>query len=379
MKSRILVTARDAAAALHLIEVVRAASSRPDLIISTVTQSPATRYFRDAGISVEALDLPPALRHDGPEGAALMAAAREILERICPDAVLCGLSTPFDGGIDEAMLAAFAGPSFVLQDFWGEANGFFGRKADVYLALDEEAVRLSHERHNISATAVGSPRHSAYAQLDVSALRDRVRRELKVTPDTTVFGFFGQALHGLDGYRRTLLAWANAIRRYSGQVLTVYRPHPREKRTEIDHTIAILRDEGLECAIFADTDVEHALLVCDVVCSAFSNCSYDAAYLNRFSERPLITPASLFFDPEIVEYFRRMVRLAEFPYLKAGLVVPIRDAADLPELLVFAASAEGKARCWQAAQKLPNPADAPARVLDVVLAACRETVRSISL
>jgi hypothetical protein len=364
---RVLITARDAAAALHLIEVVRAAAGHRDLALTIVTQSPATRYFQSAGFEVEALDLPLARERDAAEGRALVSAAREIVARLRPDILLCGLSTPFDGGIDEAVLAVYSGPSLVLQDFWGEANGFFGRKGDLYLALDDEAVRLSRERHNVAARVVGSPRHAAYARLDIRALRAAVRKDLSADSEVTVFGFFGQALHGLEGYRRTLIAWAEAVKRHPTPSMTIYRPHPREKPAEVDRTIALLRDAGLDSTVFAETDVEHALLACDVVCSAFSNCSYDAAYLNHFSDGPLITPVSLFFDAEIVGYFRNMVRLAEFPYLKAGLVIPIRTAADLPRQLAFAAMPEGKRRCWEGARRLPNPAEAPQRVLDAIL------------
>ena len=367
MSVRVLITARDAAAALHLIEVVRAAAGRRELALTIVTQSPASRYFQEAGIEVQALDLPLARERDGTEGKALLAAARDIVARIRPDVVLCGLSTPFDGGIDEAVLATHTGPSLVLQDFWGEANGFFGRRADLYLALDDEAVRLSRERHGVAAIIVGSPRHSAYARLDIPAVRANVRKNLSVAPDATVFGFFGQALHALEGYRRTLIAWAEAVKRVPTPSLTIYRPHPRESRAEVDRTVALLREAGLDSAIFAETDVEHALLACDVVCSAFSNISYDVAYLNRFSETPLIAPVSLFFDADIVQYFRNMVRLAEFPYLKAGLVIPIRKAADLPAQLAFAATPEGKRRCWEGARRLPNPAEAPRRVLDAIV------------
>ena len=39
---------------------------------------------------------------------------------------------------------------------------------------------------------------------------------------------------------------------------------------------------GVDCICARGWSVEEALLFCDVACSAFSNCTYDAAYLNRF-------------------------------------------------------------------------------------------------
>ena len=176
MTIRILMTARDVAAALHLVEIYREAKNSVEFDIELVTQMPATDYFRRAGCVGESLDVGLASNREEPEAGMLMDAASRAIDRIRPDAVLCGLSTPRDGGIDEAVLATFEGPSFVFQDFWGEANGFFGKKADMYLALDEEGVRLTRQRHEIEAIEVGSPRHSAYVDLDIHDLRERMRK-----------------------------------------------------------------------------------------------------------------------------------------------------------------------------------------------------------
>ncbi len=364
---RLLITARDAAAALHLIEVAKVAQSRNDLMVLIVAQMPADRYFRKAGLATTLVTLPAAPRVDSPEAEALMAKARSILADFRPDSVLCGLSTPFDGGIDEAVLAHFKGPSYVMQDFWGEANTIFGRTADLYLALDDEGVRLSRERHGVAAEAVGSPRHSAYRAMDIPRERAAARGRLGVGDTTTVIGFFGQALHHLAGYRRTLRAWAEASRHHPGPCLPVYRPHPRESEQDREWTKETLKELGLDIRLCQERDVEHALLGCDVVCSAFSNCTYDVAYLNYFSEQPLITPVSLFFDEEIVSYFRRIVRLSEFPYLKAGLVEAVRSPGELASCLLAAGDIEFKRKYWTAARGLQNPTLAPQHVLERVL------------
>jgi hypothetical protein len=62
-----------------------------------------------------------------------------------------------------------------------------------------------------------------------------------------------------------------------------------------------------------------------------------------------------------------MVRLAEFPYLKAGLVMAVRHEADLADTLARAATAQEKTLSWQRARKLPDPAAAPMRVLEAIL------------
>jgi hypothetical protein len=367
---RLLVTARDAAAALHLIEIVRAASEMPDFDLCIVTQSPATRYFEQANLSTRHVNVGPVRSKDGPEAAGLLRIAKEIIDELQPNAVLCGLSTPFDGGIDEAVLASYTGPSFVMQDFWGEANGFFGKRADLYFALDNEAVRLSRLQHQVEAVVVGSPRHSAYARLDVSGARIDIRRRLSLQSNASVCSFFGQALHSLEGYRRMLRAWAVAVLHQPYTTIAAYRPHPRESESDAAWTMNLFREIGLELVLLNNMDVESALLASDVVCSAFSNCTYDAAYLNYFSDVPLNTPMSLFFEKDVIDYFRRMVRLDEFPYLKDGLVMTVRNGDELSHQMALAASPAEKHRYWEASKKLAAPTEAPARVLDAIRNRC---------
>ncbi|QDZ11618.1 hypothetical protein [Devosia ginsengisoli] len=367
MSFRLLMSARDAAAALHLVEIARVARLRKSLEIRIHSQLPARGYFEAAGIETELVDLPSAHSPDDAAAAALRGAARNAIDQFKPDAVLCGLSTPFDSGFDEAVVAEFDGPSFVFQDFWGEANLALGKRADIYLALDEEGVRLSKERHSLPAVAVGSPRHATYAGLDIAAMRRQERARLGIPADARVIGLFGQGLHHLEGYRRTLDVWIKAVANLDDGFLALYRPHPRESARDRTWTTDFLRHFGVECIIAGDETVEASLVACDVVCSAFSNCSYDAAYLNYFSANPLLTPVSLFFDEEIVGYFKRMVKLAEFPYLKAGLVKPVYDAAELPRALAAAAGEEDRTWYWRKAQSLANPVNASNRILDIVM------------
>jgi len=364
----ILITARDPAAALHLIEVARAARERPGIALAAATQEPATTYFRAAGMDSRPVALPAAKRADSVAGRALLDAARTLIAETRPDATLSGLSTPFDGGIDEAVTAVFEGPRFVMQDFWGEANLTLGRPADLYFTLDDEGARMSAQRHGVAAMPVGSPRHSAYAAMNVNAIRAAERARLGIDARTTIAGFFGQALHGLEGYRRTLEVWTEAVLAQRRPTVAFYRPHPRETEAEAQWTFELMQASGADALLSDARDVEHALLACDVVCSAFSNCTYDAAYLNHFSREPLITPMALLFDEEIVDYFRRMVRLREFPYLKAGLAKAVRDPDALAAALEQAAGPEDKALYWNRASALANPAETPARILDAILA-----------
>jgi hypothetical protein len=130
---------------------------------------------------------------------------------------------------------------------------------------------------------------------------------------------------------------------------------------------AMFRAAGVDVLSLEHSSVEDALLASDVVCSAFSNCAYDAAYLNFFADRPLLVPVCLFFEPGVVDYFRRLVRLKEWPYLKSGLVLPVCERSELGDALRKASTPRAKQTYWEAArQNLVSPCGAPRRVLDAI-------------
>ena len=366
MTVRLLVTARDAGATFNLIEIVKAARQDARFSVAVIAQHPAFDYLLQAGVEVTPIDLPAARSPGDEAGRALLARARALLEDRRPDAVLAGLSTPLDGGIDEAVLAAAEVPTFVMQDFWGEVNAFFGKAAGCYLGLDDEAVRLTRRRHGVEGVAIGSPRHAAYAALDPVRLRDRSRAELQIPPSAVVHGIFGQGLHHIEGYRRTVRGWAEVVRAMAGAVLALYRPHPREKPADVADTLDIFRAAGLECRLSRQSRVEEALVACDVVASAFSLCNYDSVYLNRFASAPLITPVSLMFDPEVRAYCRENVHLDEFPYLREGLALAVWKAEDLAPVLTAAAAHATQVRVWEAARTMPDPRGAAGQALETI-------------
>ncbi|MGE0456266.1 MAG: hypothetical protein AB7O37_20905 [Vicinamibacteria bacterium] len=366
MTLRLLVTTRDVGATLSLIEIVKAARLDATFSTSVVAQRPAFDYLRAAGLDATLVNLPPARTRDDDDAAALLGCARGTLEDTHPDAVLAGLSTPLDGGIDEAVIALAGVSTFVMQDFWGEANAFFGKAADFYLGLDEEAVRLTRKRHGVEGIAIGSPRHAAYAELNPSELRGHTRGALAITEPAIVYGLFGQGLHHLEGYRRTVRDWALAVRALPGPTVAIYRAHPRESPADAEATLQLIRSTGLECRLTQTRTVEESLVACDVVCSAFSLCNYDSVYLNRYATEPLITPVSLMFDPEVRAYCRDNVHLDEFPYLHDGLALAAWRAEDLGVVLGTAGLVATRREAWAAARRMPDPRGAAARALDAI-------------
>lgn len=371
MPTRLLITARDVAAALHLVQVARAARQDPRFSITIAAQDPAARHFAAAGFEFEQVPAAAAKVPGDASAGVIRAAARSLLERVRPDAVLVGLSTPFDAGLDEAVLAETTVPSSLLQDFWGEQNLIFGQGADQILGIDQQAAQRNAERYHVPTVVVGSPRHAAYADLDIAAIRSRTRAAMGASDRTRVVGFFGQALHSLPGYRRTIEQFLAAAAGMDAAFLL--RPHPREGDDQRRQTEALFAKSGLALTLDRSPDVESALAACDVVVSLFSTCTFDASYLNRFAAAPVAVPMSLLFDQEIADYCRQHGNYMDFSHHTLGLVRPVYDARDLPQALRDAVTPQAARDSWSRANRyLPDPSQAPGRVLDAVQQlACR--------
>jgi hypothetical protein len=364
---RLLITARDVAAALHLVEVARAGARDPRFDITVVAQAPAAKHFSDAGLDVRTVAWPIVKSAGAPEADVLRESAKALLEELTPDLVLTGLSTPFDASLDEALLAEARVPTALYQDFWGEQNLILGRGADHILAIDQQAADRNLARFGHASTVVGSARHSAYASLDIAAARRKARQAIGASENERVIGFFGQALHRLPGYRRTVAHFIAAMSEINDRPRLILRPHPREDEAQRRETAAMFETAGLELLPSPNGAVEEAIAASDVVVSLFSICTFDTAYLNRFAAAPLAVPMSLLFDEEIAAYCRQHGNYFDFAHHTQGLVKPVYDANDLRGALESALQMDTRRDVWERAHRyLPDPAHAPQHVLDVM-------------
>jgi hypothetical protein len=367
MTKKLLITARDAAAGLHLVQVALACRQDARYEVVIAAQQPAARHFVAAGLPV--LIVPPlsASSADSPQAAELRSVARQLLAEHQPDVVLAGLSTPFDAGLDEAMLAEATVPRILFQDFWGEQNLLLGAAADMILAVDDEAADLNAKRFGARSVVVGSARHAAYADLDIGAIRRDVRAGWGIGGDVKVVGFFGQALHRLPGYRRTVEVFIDALASMAEPFHLIVRPHPREDAEQRAQTEQLFRQAGIQPIVDAGGSVENALIACDVVCSLFSTCTYDTAYLNRYSPVPVAVPISMLFDEEIASYCRQHVNFETFPYHRAGVVLSVHEPGALVRTLDQAMTRGHLERIWRNAHDyLPDPGRAPRVALDAI-------------
>ena len=341
-------------------------AARPGWQVVVVAQAPALRILQGLGHQCMPVLLPPVTAES--DAGAMLALARDILATERPDIIVAGLSSPGDGGIDEALLAVRTVPALLMQDFWGEQNSYFGRGADAFLALDEFAQAINNAKHGKPSFIVGSPRHAQLADLDLAGERGRVRRQLQTGDRQVVFGWFGQSLHHLPGYRKSLADWIEAVAA-TGDCQVLYKPHPRENEAVRRETSALFTAAGLPHQVLSGWSIEQALLACDVATSILSNCLYDAAYLNHFSATPLIAPIAWLGERDVRTVFDAVVPIDDLPYASADLALIVDDRADGPDIVASAAQAATRHRLWQAARvNLADPRQATDRVEAAILA-----------
>ena len=352
MPLRLLVSARDPGAAVHLLPVIRDLGADPGFDLEVLAAPPGDRIFAAAGLDFERVpDRGPALnRH-------LM----RTLDRFRPNAVLTGLSGP-DAGLDEALLAVAAGrvPTFAYQDFWGDANLAGGTPADCYLVRDAYAARVTGQRHELPTVVVGAADAAASG-------RYRPGRRHR-PPERHRVGWCGQPLWEVPGYTATFQTFARHFR----DATLLIKPHPKEDRPGLAYRRLA---PGRRIRIWRGSP-EGLFAQCELVASAFSNCALEQARYNAPAARRPAIPVQLLFDPRLRAVYRQWTGLDRLPLVEQGLAVGVARRSMLGPALSerrlqrFAATARPG---WR---RLARPDDATARIAEVILRRVAETRRS---
>ena len=355
---RLLMSARDPGAAHHIVAIARGGLADDRFAIDLVATGAAEAVLRSAGLTFRAM--PPAS-----DDAALREQATTLLADHGPDAVVVGGAGP-GPGIDEALLAVAATPTYAFQDYWGDVNLTLGRPAGTYFVLDEYAAGLTRQRVDARIRVVGSPKHAAYAGLDPIALRAGGRAAAGVRPGWFLAGIFGQALWPRAGYRRTCAALARALATMGGRARVVYRPHPKESPEDAVAALGVFRAAGLDLAVPPWRSTEQGLCACDLVITSYSTCGYDQMHLNRLAPVPLGVVVYVPFDPEI-RSLASAAGGAPTPPLGGGLGVLVEAEAALAPALQAALTEPARGTAWRAARtRLAAPECAPAIILGTI-------------
>ena len=282
-----------------------------------------------------------------------------------PDVVLVGLSTPGEGGVDEAALAMAECPTFMIQDFWGDSNLFFGKHPDYYLVMDDEAKSMTDSKYNISSIVVGSPRHAKYAKLNFDTLKEEMFERLGLCSNSVVHGFFCQPIF-CSGYLESVEAWADTVKILRHDKV-IYRPHPGSPPQLIEGIEGIFKERALDYIVLNDGDVEGAIVICTSVSSVISNSNLDVAYVNHFSSGPMAVPIYLLYHSEVVKFIMPYQDVDMIPTVRQGLALLIRKELDILSVLKSSTNESTRENVWNNSQCISDPRDALRVVKELLL------------
>jgi len=368
-RHRLLLSARDVGAGQAIVELGAAAAGDRRFEVSCVLQAPAADRYRGGSHDCVQFAAPIVSSLTDGDAAALLAAARAILAKHRPDALVVGLSGP-GAGLDEALLyiASEDLPTFAVQDFWGDANRTFGTLPRHFLCIDEVAVGLTGERWSATATAVGSLKHVGYAGVDVDMMRSQGRTRFAVGNETWFLAIAGQPLWDEPAYGAAI---ADVLRIAAGfereRTRLVYRPHPKEGSMCRERVTALASQCGLAIDFDDERNQEPLLAAADLLITPFSTCGYDHAQLSRQANGPLGTVLYVLSEPRLAELYRRWTGLLSLPCADMGLGSVAWDREALASAMRHALAPEARDDYWRKAQaELPDPSLAAARALDVI-------------
>jgi len=319
-----------------------------------MSQAPATRIFQAGNIPHYTIELPAAKKPDDEIAQSLLAFVKEKLELLEPDVVLVGLSTPSEGGVDEAVLCLAKCETYMLQDFWGDSNLFFGKHPDCYLVADKEAAAHTSRRQQRESIIVGSPRHACYGKLDIPELRNRTLSAYGLPRGQPLHGFFCQPLDKVPGFMETVQAWAVAIRSI-GLKDVIYRPHPASGTAQKKEIVRQLSRSDLDVHVVSDCPVENAIVVCDSVSGIMSNSVVDVTHLNYFSAQPVATPIYLLIHEKMVKFLGSFYNVEHLPTVEQGLALKVNRVEQMKSVLEKSIDSAVKEQIWQNAKDLPSP------------------------
>ncbi len=365
MTKRVLLTARSVCAAWGILEIWRYASQEVNLCISVAAQEPAIAILKNHNVPVLEVDLLPSVDLNDSQSEKILAYTKTLLARISPNVALVGLSTPGEGGIDEAVLALAECPTFMLQDFWGDSNLFFGKHPDCYLVADQEAALVTKNRHNKQAIIIGSPRHAKYAQMDFELLRKRTLKQLGLGVEAIVLGLFCQPLF-FQGYFDTIQAWAQAVHSIKHDKI-IYRPHPASSSTQVEKVQKILSENNLNFVTLTGGAVEPVIAACTSLSTVMSNSNVDAVYINHFATNPMATPIYLLFHDDVVEAMSEYHDVDSIPTVLQDLALLIRDKSDILSVIRESITQSVRDKLWLNARHIPDPVEAVFKVKDLLL------------
>jgi len=351
-KIRLLLSARDVAAALAIINIVKIAQNDPRYEINVVASDPAFTILRKEILVVHFFANTPIDPWGKADNDVLLHNAGKLIDEVDPHAILVGLSGP-SPGIDEALLAKAGNrPTYAIQDFWGDVNLELGKPASTYFVIDEEASQITHSKTSTQTIVTGSVKHVGYNALDVLQLRGETRASLGIGPEKKLIGFFGQPLWAFDNYEEILLKLGASANRVYDEKMLIFKPSPIETPIQHKKAIKLLSAGGGKFFVNTLFPVESTLAACDIVINCCSTCGLDQIMLNGLAPYPIGMVVYLLPEPLMNSWYRPRNGFNFLPKVLQEVGLWVKDLNSLDEFLVTAGEVEKKQSSWLKACKL---------------------------
>lgn len=348
----ILFSTRDPGAAIHLLPLITACVQDTKFSVSVVASEPALSIlkFRNTTAIPFYINNQNHINYtDDPE--LLLASAKEIVDKISPDIVLTSISS-LGIGIDEALLAVSPVPTLAIQDFWGDVNLGLGIPADMYLVNDTYAADITEKRWGVKALPIGIPKYIEYSFMDIDKQRSETRKELGVSQDKLIIGFFGQS-PDIPGYINSFNELAVSISEMHPCPLLLIREHPKFSN-EHNH-IALLDELNIEYKdVTGICDVEKWLCACDIITTCYSASAIDHAYLSHYAKEPIGLTLLLLYDDDMRTFVTKTCGFIEFPTISQGIGKIAKSKNDIKEYASETFRRSELLDYYMATQKLTN-------------------------
>lgn len=348
---KLLITARDPATAVSFQKLIPELKNDCRFSIYIVAQSPAYEILKEVDSDVE-----PFLPEKSFELKQKKIA--ELMRNFHPQAVLCGISGP-DLGVDEATLKVAQDrsiPSYALQNFWGDMNQLSGATPDHAFVLDDEAIILTQNRYpGVRCTPIGSIKHADFSQYNALEIR-KAKRERLLNQGEILIGFYGQPILEIEGYFETIEAMTRQLKLWQKPFKLLYRPHPKESEELFVKTKTLFQQAFADnLSIDNEKEIVNSLCACDLVVSAFSTCGFDNLYLNEISAEPFNCSIYLWFEPNLIQWWRDYSGLSQMPLVEEGLLLSPESENEILSIFDKGLKSSTQKELWhRAKQHLPD-------------------------
>ena len=346
----------------------------PNIDLLVVASQLTSSVFKQQKIQCVTHDAPRTKKVDLKSTDRNILSARILISEFQPDAILVGLSG--DGcGIDEALVAcADDTKTYALQDFWGDVNIGFGKLPGTFFVLDEYAREQTIKKIPDANVVVSGSTRSP--KCDHFFSRKKYTDTLDwcgEAAEQNLAVFYGQNLWHLPGYRQTIAAVSEGLRKYNRPHNLYYRPHPTENLHFSQTNVRDLNFDGVDIAIEEPKPLYVSLASAGISFTCFSSCSRDLALLSAYSSEPLGCIVHTLFSADVFDHYYKATGLGEIPMVKQGMASLVKNEGELLAKISDALTTKTKVLRWRKSKSKLGESELAIRVISQAIIADYKT------